>query len=159
MSARAIAEQFRKAKEELSENLELAHLWAPVLQSLGPALIQEAQDALDYSEEMVKRWLAQRMFREKPDALRAAGEVASYFNKAAVHKSHGRRIDREETRSQEVCVDDLEKDQDLQEWVLTSYHLVTIAFEKSAATKILASNLGRIWVKNLPQVPAQARPS
>lgn len=159
VSARAIVEQFKKAKEELSEDLRLAHLWAPVLQSLGPALIQEAQDALDYSEEMVKGWLTKRMFRGKSDALHAASEAASYFNKASVHKSHGRRIDREEARSQQVYVDDLEEDQNLQEWVLTAYHLVTLAFEKSPATKILASNLGRLWVKNLPKVPAQSSPS
>ena len=49
VSARAIVEQFSIAKKELLEDLKLAHLWAPILQSLGPALIQEAQNALDYS--------------------------------------------------------------------------------------------------------------
>lgn len=159
VSARAIVEQFSMAKKELSKDLKWAHLWAPVLQSLGPALIQEAQNALDYSEEMVKKWLAKRMFLKKPNALDAAKKAASYFNKASEHKSHGRRIDREEARSKKICVEDLEDNQELQEWVLTAYHLVTIAFEKSMTTKILASNFGRLWVKNLPPVVGQPRPS
>jgi hypothetical protein len=159
VSARAIVEQFAMAKKELSKDLKLAHLWAPILQSLGPALIQEAQNALDYSEEIVKGWLEKRMFRGNPEAKHAASQAASYFNKASVHKSHGRRIDREEARSQGICVEDLEDDQDLQEWVLTAYHLFTIVFDKSVASKLLASNFGRLWVKNLPSMPVKLRPS
>lgn len=159
VSARAIMDQFSMAKKELSKDVRLAHLWAPILQSLGPALIQEANNALDYSEEMVKGWLEKRMLRNKIDPKKAAKRAASYFNKASMHKSHGRRIDREEARSQGIEVDMLEADQDLQEWVLTAYHLVTLAFEKGTASKLLASNMGRLWVKNLPTIPVQPRSS
>lgn len=153
-----IKDQFSMAKQELEKDIKLAHLWAPILRSLGPALIQEAENALDYSEEMVKKWLAERMFREKSDANEAAEKAASYFNMASVHKSHGRRIDREEARSQEIIVEDLEDDQDLQEWVLTAYHLITIAFDQSPASKIIVSNSGKLWLKNLPQL-VNPRPS
>jgi hypothetical protein len=152
VSARAIVDQFDRAKKEIQGDLKLAHLWAPILQSLGPGLLQEAQNALGYGEAMVAGWLEKHMFSGRSDASTLAATVASYFNKADLHKSHGRRIPRDEARDQGVIVEDLENDQSLQESVLTAYHLITIVFEKSPATKILFSNTGRVWVKNANQI-------
>jgi hypothetical protein len=41
----------------------------------------------------------------------------------------------------------MEADQRLQDLVLTTYHLATISFEKSLATKLLTTNTGRSWLK------------
>jgi hypothetical protein len=150
LSAQAVVDQFEQAKQDILSNTVLAHLWAPVLQTIGPALLQEARNALDYGEGMVKRWLAQWMFRDKPktDADELATRAAAHFNDAAKHKSHGRRIDREEARAQSLVVEDLEADQALQEAVLTAYHLQTIIIEQTPATKLLMSDAGRGFVKN-----------
>ena len=120
----------------------------PKMRSLGPGLLQEAQNALEYGEEMVARWLEQRMFARMKNKRRKAKSVAAYFNDARTHKSHGRRIDRDEARSQGIEIEDLEDDQRFQDAVLTAYHLTTILFEKSPATKLLLSHRGRTWVKN-----------
>jgi len=148
VSARAIVDQFERAKSELNENIQLAHLWAPILNSLGPALLQEAQNALEYGQKMVKKWLASRMFHDKENKGELASKVAEYFSVDESHKSHGRRIDRDEARSQNIDIDDLEDSQELQEAVLTSYHMMTIIFEKSPASKVLVNNNKRMWVKN-----------
>ena len=148
ISARAVVDQFERAKTEVLSNRDLAHVWAPVLQSLGPALLQEAQYALDYGERMVAKWLGARMFAGSKGATARAKKTAAYFNDAGQHKSHGRRIDRDEARAQQVVIEDLEADQPLQEAVLSAYHLATIAFEKTPATKVLLSHHGRTWIKN-----------
>jgi hypothetical protein len=152
VSARAIVEQFERAKGEILKDLTLAHVWAPILQSVGPALLQEAQNALEYGETMVARWLTTHMLKTSPDLAKA---TAAHFNDASKHKSHGRRIDREEARQNNVVVEDLETSQQLQEAVLTAYHLATIIFAKSPATKLLISDAGRVWLKNFvpPQLP------
>lgn len=151
VSARSIVDQFERARKELSENLNQAHLWAPILQTLGRGTLQEAQNALDYGERMVKGWLRERMFRNDPNAIKLSRRAAGYFNKASIHKSHGRRIDRDKARSKNIKIENLEDSQNLQEAVLTAYHLVTIIFEKSPACKLLVSNHKRLWVKNLTQ--------
>jgi membrane-bound ClpP family serine protease len=151
VSAQAIVDQFERAKADVLQNRDLAHLWAPVLQSLGPALLQEARNALDYAEQIVADWLEKRMFageKSKRVRQRTATRVARYFNSAATHKSHGRRIDRNEARAQGVLVEDLEDDQELQDAVLTAYHMGTIVFEKTPATKLLSSDHNRQWIKN-----------
>lgn len=156
ISARAVVDQFERAKLEVLTDLRAAHVWAPILQSVGPALLQEAQNALEYSRRMVGQWLAAGMFASDGDKLRKADAVASYFADASHHKSHGRRIDRSEARQQGLVVEDLEDNQTLQEAVLTSYHTATITFEKGPSSKVVMSNSGRIWVKNV--TPAPARP-
>jgi hypothetical protein len=152
VSARAIVEQFDRAVEAISGNVLLAHAWAPILQTMGPALVQEAQNALTYGETMVARWLADSMLRGQPDPALAGAAVARHFNDATTHKSHGRRIDRAEADAKGVVTEELEANQHLQEAVLTVYHLMTIMFEQSPATKILWTDHGRTWLKNwVPQ--------
>ena len=161
VSARAIVEQFEAAKKDIvppDGDLQRAHAWAPVLQSLGPGLLQEAENALSYGESMVGRWLEERMFADEDGERVRATEAAKHFNDASTHKSHGRRIDRAEARDHGLVVEDLEDDQDLQESVLTAYHLVTLLFEQSPAAKILWTNHGRAWVKNLPTPTPPASP-
>ncbi|MEE9148828.1 MAG: hypothetical protein V3U27_15680 [Candidatus Tectomicrobia bacterium] len=148
LSARAVVDQFERARDDILQNRDTAHVWAPVLQTIGPALLQEAQNALAYGERMVAGWLEQYMFRGHTNPRERADATAAYLNDASIHKSHGRRIDRDEARAQNIVVEDLETNQELQEHVLTAYHLITLAFEKSPGTKMIASDTGRLWIKN-----------
>lgn len=151
-SARSIVDLFDAAVEDiLPNNLGAAHVWAPVLQSMGPALLQEAKYALAYGEQMVAKWLEAGMFKGKQDAALLAQKTAKHFNDASTHKSHGRRIDRDEARGQSLEIEDLEQTQELQDAVLTAYHLMTIAFEKTPIARMLTTHAGRYWIKNVPQ--------
>ncbi|MDP9787474.1 SDH family Clp fold serine proteinase [Agrobacterium tumefaciens] len=148
VSARAIVEQFNRAHADIAGNPTLAHVWAPIIQSLGPALLTEAQNALSYGERMVGAWLRARMFASDANRDTKSDEVAAFFSDASQHLSHGRRIDREEARAHGIPVEDLEDNQDLQEAVLTAYHLMTIMFELSPVAKAIFANNGRSWLKN-----------
>jgi hypothetical protein len=96
---------------------------------------------------MVSQWLEAYMCRVESDPRAAGQRIASYFNDASEHLSHGRRIDRDECRQQGLLVDDLEDDQALQEAVLTLYHMMTIVFQNGATTKLLMSTTGSAWMK------------
>jgi hypothetical protein len=144
----SIVEQFGQAKADVSADKTLGHVWAPILQSLGPSLLKDAENALAYSETMVSRWLEKWMLSGESDPARAAKDVAAYFNNANVHLSHGRRIDRDEARSQGLAIEDLETSQPLQEAVLTAYHLFTIMVQHGPAVKVLRTSNGRMFIKN-----------
>lgn len=113
------------------------------------------------SERVVAGWLERYMFAGRPDAARLAAAGAKHFNDAATHKSHGRRIDRDEARAQQIVVDDLETSQPLQEAVLTLYHLMCIVYEKGPAVKLFHSDSDRMYVKNWaqPQLQIQGLPN
>jgi hypothetical protein len=158
LSAGAVVDQFERAKKEILADRATAHVWAPILQAVGPALLQEAQNALAYGERMVAQWLERYMFKGRPDAPEDAARAAHHFNDASMHKSHGRRIDRDEARTNGIVVEDLETDQILQDQVLTAYHLATIIFEQTPAAKFMLSDTRRAWVKNWAptlQLPVQ----
>lgn len=148
MSARAVVEQFERARDEIMEDQTAAHVWAPILAQVGPSLLQESQDALDFSEDLVAGWLERWMKSTAGDPKKAGRAIAHHFNDATTHKSHGRRINRQEAADNGVVVEELEADDDLQEAVLTVYHLMTILFEQSLLVKAIFSDHGRAWVKN-----------
>jgi len=148
VSAQSILEQFKTAHDEILANPVAAHVWAPILQTIGPALLHEAKNSTEYGKTMVKEWMTQRMFAGQADADEKAAAAADHFGTASKHKDHGRRIDRDEA-SQYVVTEQLEDDQTLQEHVLTAYHLMTIVFEQSMATKIMATSHNRLWIKNV----------
>jgi len=145
VSARAIVDQFDRAKSDIVDNIINAHVWAPILGSMPPGILIEAQNANDYSQKIVEAWLTRK-------GNANAARIAGYFNSPALHKSHGKRIGREEAAAQGVIIEELEKNQGLQESVLTAYHALTIIFEKSLSSKIIVSNNGKKrWVKNVAQ--------
>jgi hypothetical protein len=164
ISARAVVDQFDSAKldilgdpaKHIQGDLQMAHVWAPVLSTIGPSLLQEARNALAYSERMVSQWLTAYMCRDDSDPGATGQRIASYFNNASEHLSHGRRIDRDECRQQGLRIEDLENDQALQEAVLTLYHMMTIVFQNSQATKFFMSTAGGPWLKQWASPEDQA---
>lgn len=155
ISSAAIIGQFRDAERAILGNPETgepgdqgaAHLYAPILQTLGYGLLKEAENAEHYGRQMVTEWLTQYMFSGLDNAAQRAEEVAGYFSDAENHRSHGRRIGRDACRDQDLVISDLEDSQDLQEAVLTAYHLMTLYFEQTAAVKLLNADTGQAWMK------------
>jgi len=154
-SAHSIIERFEEAKGEIADNPVLAHAWAPVLRSFGPALLQEARKSISYGQTLVEGWLRKYMFSNQVDPAGLAKSAATHFG-GNLHGSHGRRIGRDEAEQQKLKIIHLEDDEMLQEEALTLYHLSTIAFELGPATKSVVSSNGRLWVKNMQlDVPVQ----
>ena len=175
-SARAIQEGFSKAKEDIENDVKLAHLWAPILQNMGPSLVLEANKALSYSKELVANWLNVRMLKNisnEDERKQKADNIAAYFNAeetsghGQVHV-HGQRIGAAKLQELGLKLELLEDNQDLQNDVLTAYHLMTLIFEMTSSLKFIASDRGKMWVKQqqilipasppLPQPPRGNRP-
>ena len=164
-SARAILEGFSKAREDIEKDTKLAHLWAPILQNMGPSLVLEAEKALAYSKELVVNWLKKRMFKsinDKKGRKDKADKIAAYFNAEDTSEHgqihvHGQRIGAAKLKELGLTVKFLEDDQVLQNNVLTAYHLMTLIFETTPSLKFIASDRGKMWVKQ-QQILAPAPP-
>ena len=157
-SAHSIVQQFEEAKRDIAGNAVMAHAWAPVLRSFGPALLQEARKSIAYGQSLVKGWLQKYMLAERSDPAALAEQIAEYFS-SDEHGSHGRRISRDDAKVHQLEIVDLEDNQDLQEQVLTLYHLSTIAFDNGPAVKSVVSSNGRVWIKNMQAVAVGQKPS
>lgn len=99
VSAQAIVAQFERALKDIGDDQRAAHAYAPILQSMGPALVQEARVSLRYSEDTVAAWLRAHMFQGIPDAEVKAKAAAHFLNDRDTHLDHSRRIDRDASAS------------------------------------------------------------
>ena len=103
---------------------------------------------------------------DEKERRRKADTIAAYFNAedipsyGQVHV-HGQRIGVEKLKELGLTLELLENNQGLQNDVLTSYHLMTLIFEMTPSLKFIASDRGKMWVKQQqilqapPPVPQQ----
>ncbi|MBL7719074.1 MAG: hypothetical protein JNL72_09595 [Flavipsychrobacter sp.] len=147
-SALAILDQFKEAEKKILEDKGYAHVYAPMISSLGPALLQESKRAIEYGRSTVAKWLETFMFKGQEDASAKAAKVAEHFSSSKDNTNHGRRIDRDEARSFSLNIQDLESDQPLQESTLTLYHVMTLLFLHTPTVKIIATQGNKKWLKN-----------
>ena len=142
VSARSVIDQFLNAKKDILSDVKNAHLWAPILGGMTPGLLIEAKKANAYSQKIVASWLSNK-------GNINSTSIAKYFNQPSLHKSHGKRIDRNDCKKLGLNIYELENDQDLQDAVLTAYHAITILFDQTPASKIVVNNNGKKWIKNI----------
>ena len=148
--ARAILRQFEKAKEECRDP-SLLGAWIPILQQYGPALIEQCETAEALAKGLVQEWLQGYMFAGDSKAEEKAKSAANFFADYETHQSHSLGINREQAKEYGIIVDDLEKDQELQEAVLSVHH-ATMHTLQGSAVKIVENNIGRVFAKVIPQV-------
>ena len=146
ISAYSIVSQFETAKEDFKQNQKNMQLWIPILSSLGLGLLEEAKKSLEYSKAIVQEWLETYMLKDKNKAQK----VAHFFIDVKEHLDHGRPIGltqiEEKLKSYDFKVEALENDNDLQEAVLTAYHLITLFFENTPALKMIRTS-DTVWGK------------
>lgn len=146
--ARAIIDQFELAKKECADPRKLA-AWAPMLKGYGPALLVQCQNALDLSQELVGKWLAEYMFKGQADGQAKAKGIAKWLADHKEFKTHGRHITRDQARSKGLVVEDLEANSELQDAVLSVFHAATHTLAATSAVKIVENHLGRAFIKQL----------
>lgn len=144
--ARAILDQFERAKEECSKDPSVLGAWFPMLQQYGPALLMQCENAEELGKRLVREWLKQYMFAGEKSAASKAKKISEFFGDHRIHKSHGLGIDRDLARKYGVLIDDLEANPALQDAVLSVHHATFHTFA-GPAVKIVENQLGRAFVK------------
>ena len=149
--ARAILDQFERAKRECSDDPNVLGAWMPMLQQYGPALLEQCQNADSLARRLVGQWLRAYMFKGDKYAARKARRVAKFFGDHHIHRSHSLGIDRTEASEKGVKIVDLEADPDLEDAVLSVYYATFHTFS-GPAIKIVENQLGRAFVKVAQQI-------
>ncbi len=144
--ARAILDQFDRAKKECSENPSLLGAWLPILQQYGPALIEQCENAERLAKRLTTEWLVEYMFADADDPKRKADRVVDFFADHRLHQSHSLGISREQARRRGVVITSLERPQALQDAVLSVHH-AAIHTLSGPAVKIVENHLGRGFFK------------
>lgn len=152
--ARAIIEQFERAKRECAENPAVLGAWAPILQQYGPSLLEQCEKAEELAHRLVREWVAAYMLKDEPDREDKAEHIAAWFANPGIHQSHRLGIGREEAAAQGVKITHLEDDQDLQDAVLSVHHVAMHTLQ-GTPVKIIENQKNKRFIQHQQQSPIQ----
>ena len=156
MSCARIIEEFNGACAAVSTNPNLAAVWGPIISKYHPTFIGDCKKAMDWADNMVKKWLAENMFSAYGDKDTRAAKVVDTLSSHNATFSHSRHIHADELWSLGVNVKQLEglddrrigDCKDLQDCVLTIHHSYMHTFGSSNAIKIVESHSGNTMIMN-----------
>ena len=144
--ARELLREFERAREEIKASPSSAQLWAQIISKYHPTLLQQAEHALDWSEEIAISALKSGMFEGDAEADDKAKRLAHYLL-ADDHHAHERHIDRKQLKAHGMQISDLEEDQELQDIVLSIHHSFMITFGSTTAFKIVENHKGVAMIR------------
>jgi len=147
LPAHGIVEEFKQAATEIQRNSATIPLWQPIIAKYHPTLIGECDKAIDWSREIVRAWLMNRMFVNDPDSSNKADKVLEELGSHSLTKSHARHISMKKARELGLKVIGLEEVDAVQEAFLTVHHACVQTLAGSGATKIIENHLGVAFVQ------------
>jgi hypothetical protein len=160
--AQAIVDQFDLARKSISENPANLPVWLPIIQTMGPSLLMECENADRLSRELVKSWLERYMFRDDGDRVAKATKASEYLAKSQEHLSHGRRIGIEQLQQLNFNILDTRTVPELQSAIWNLFLSIMLTFDNSAAFKITENGHGRALIRQIIvqqiQIPTQQQP-
>lgn len=141
LPAHSILEDFKKAKDEIVKNPQVAPLWISRLQSIPAGYLDLCEKTISLSKEKVEEWLNNYMFKDCQ--VKKGKEIAEWLGNFKEHKTHGRPINYELAKEKGLIVKRLEDDQELQDKVLSVYHSTLVTFDVTDCVKIIENQIGK----------------
>ena len=137
--------------------------WADAVLARYPlGLLDACRRLIKKSEAEASDWLEERMFAGEPDGAKKAARLAKYLADHDHFMSHDRRISAAEVEGKGMKVERLEEAENgkMQDAVLSIFHALSHAFSLTRATKIIASDSGRIFARMSPsgKIPTRKSP-
>lgn len=145
VACQAILKEFERAKDDIMKNPSSAALWQVIISKYHPTLLGACQQAIDWSEKMVAKWLSENMFASDPDKV---NNVIKTFADHTEQKSHSRHISKEECIAVGLKITSLEEDQELQDAVLTTHHAFMHTFSNTQCVKIIENHNGIAYIEH-----------
>ena len=140
IAAFGIIEDFNSAAKKIKTEPEKIPLWQAIYSKVPAGFLTECQQAIDLSELLAKDWLQTGMFAKSKQAVDKANKVVSALNNHHDTKAHGRHIDAEQAKKIGLKIIDLEKDNVLQDLVLTVHHACMHTFSQAPNLQKIIEN-------------------
>jgi len=152
--ARAVLDQFERAKEEVSKNPSLIGPWLPILQQYGPSLLVECNNHIKLSETLVAGWLEKFMFKGEKSAKYKAKKVARFLANDKNHLSHGRRVELKSLTDRGAHIDRIEDlPSDIQAAIHRVHLTIMVTLDGTLAVKMFEHSEGAALIRSMqPQV-------
>jgi hypothetical protein len=145
-----ILEDFEMARDEIKKDPKNALLWEPILRKLEPGSITSFENAVKWSHEMADRFLRANMFAGETNAKAKIKSIIEHLTDHKKTKNHGRHISVTEAKTIfGDKVEELEKDQILQDLVLTVHHAAVITLQATPCYKMIENDAGLAFMRQI----------
>ena len=133
-------------------------LWQPIVAKYSPALIGECEKNIEWSESMVKDWLAGNMLSDMAPAemQQVRSTIMTELADHTVSKSHGRHIPMQKCIDIGLKIEKLEDDQTLQDLVLSVHHSCIHTLSNTPSIKIIENQNGIAFIQIAQMMPIPA---
>ncbi len=150
--ASEVIEEFNRAAREIKNDSSRIPLWQAIIGKYPPTFIGECEHAVKWSKSIVKEWLISGMLAKEKESKKIANTIVKHLSDHSKHKSHSRHINIDECKKIGLKILELEKDQKLQDLVLTVHHSFMHTLTSSSAYKIVENHNGIAMVLHAQMV-------
>lgn len=167
--AHAILRDFRRAKQEIGDDVTALPVWTPILHAYAGGLLTFCEQQIELSQDVVAGWLQRYMLAHPESGIaeaeresRALG-IAEWFGSDKSYdrfREHARPIRIDDLQAPELGglrITRLEDDNNIQDTVLSISHSLDFTFG-GPASKIIENHLGKRYVKIQQQLIIQGGP-
>lgn len=149
MPATGVLREFEQAINEIKGDPARIAVWQVIIGKYHPSFLQQCKNAIDWSKTVVEDWLRTGMFEGDRRAAAKAARIVKALTDDDAMKNHGRHVHIDQCRALKLRIADLEKDQQLQDLVLTTHHaFMQTLGEAGHVTKIVENQRGVALVSN-----------
>lgn len=145
LACQAILNEFESAVESVTNNPSSAPIWQTIISKYHPTLLGACEQAIEWSEKMVAKWLELNMCKQTPEKV---PDIIKAFSDHKEQKSHARHISKQECIDLGLNITSLENSQSLQNAVLTTHHAYMHTFSNSRSVKIIENHNGVAYIEN-----------
>jgi len=140
--AAGVIEEYHTAIREIAQNPASVEFWKIVIGKYHPTFLLDCLNAINWSKQLVSDWLKTGMFAGKTNAAQLAQTATDGLSNWNQNKSHARHFNVGVCQGLGLEIVELEKDQVLQDLVLTVHHTYMHTFSASTAVKIIENHKG-----------------
>ena len=142
--AGSVLSEFERAAQEVKMRPETIPLWQTIIGKYHPTFILSCENAIEWSKEVVKKWLKNGMFADETQV-----NIEKIVNDLSDHqkmKTHSRHISLDEAQSIGLKICPLETDQEIQDLVLTIHHTYMHTLSNTHNIKVVENhkNIGQV---------------
>lgn len=140
MAAQSYIAEFERACREIALDPSKIAVWQMIIGKLNPGFLTLCERAVEWSTEILETTLRQNMLKDVQSV--DMDKIKRTFVDQKESKNHSRHINRQKAKDAGLVITDLEKDQKLQDLVLSLHHLLCISFQQTTSAKVIASGAG-----------------
>lgn len=155
--AHGVVEEFKRAAEEVRGDPSKIPIWQPIIAKYNPTLIGECEKAITWADEMVGEWLKTGMFKKEKNSKKIIDTILKELGDHALNRSHARHISLKKCKEMGLKVVELEKDQDLQDAVLSVHHACLHTLDATPAIKLIENHKGTAFIQAIQEVIVKSR--